>query len=219
MKKLTALIMAAVLTAGSFSDAALAVEAQGQDEIATEIESQESETDAGISFVDVSKSTGIPILNINLKEVSLSTVNSGEKDEKYPGNTVAITDVDGTVSNYADVELKGRGNTTWLQAKKPYQIKFSSKENLFDLGKSKTYLLLADYLDSTSVRNDATFTIAREMGMAYTNKGTWVDLYVNGSYIGLYYLCHKTKIGSSEVDLSDPKGCLVELDDQKMIEN
>lgn len=154
---------------------------------------------------------GVPIINIDLRDVSVDEIDEGSKETKYYSNKVTIYDNNKT-NEYLDVEIKGRGNGTWSQEKKPYRIKFDEKVGLFDMGKAKTWCLLANAVDATKLRTEMAFNVARMLEMDYAMEGKFVELYVNGEYRGLYYLTHEMGIGKSVVDLKDPFGILVELD-------
>ena len=49
--------------------------------------------------------------------------------------------------------VRGRGNTTWTWPKKPYLIKFDKKQSIFGLPKHKRWILLANFMDRTLMRN------------------------------------------------------------------
>lgn len=153
----------------------------------------------------------LPKLMIELKDVSLEEINSGEKNIKFPGNSVTFV-VDGDTFEFDNVEIKGRGNTTWMNPKKPYQIKLESKENLFGLGKAKKWVLIANYFDDSFLRNDVGLFFARMLGEDYVTDGQFLELFVDGEYIGLYYLTHKVEVSNGSVNLKDPFGILLELD-------
>ena len=154
---------------------------------------------------------GLPVMEINLNGVSLEEVDGGSKEVKYPGNELTIYD-GGTAISYQDVELKGRGNTTWLQEKKPYQIKFNGSVNLLGLERAKKWVLLASVMDSTYLRNEIAFALARTVGMQYNHRGEFVELYIDGDYRGLYYLVQKIDIAKGSVDLRRDDGVLMEMD-------
>ncbi|HIQ81273.1 MAG TPA: hypothetical protein IAD32_08340 [Candidatus Scatavimonas merdigallinarum] len=60
-----------------------------------------------------------------------------DKENKEAGSLLLI-DTDGTVSYDGEMDhIKGRGNTTWNLAKKPYNIKLSKKAELMGMAKSK----------------------------------------------------------------------------------
>ena len=64
---------------------------------------------------------GLPRLEISLNGVDLEEINSKSKDLKYVGNDLTVYSEEG-VEAYTDVEISGRGNSTWLQKKKPYLL-------------------------------------------------------------------------------------------------
>ena len=151
---------------------------------------------------------------INLDTATLQQVNSGSKDTKYAGKlqVVGASDSKYDITDKT-IELKGRGNTTWNFKKKPYQIKFDKKENLLGLnGKAKKWILLANYVDRTLLRNQLMFDLQKEMGLSNAINGEFVDLYVNGEYIGNYLVCDKVDVAESRINLQDPKGLVCEMD-------
>ena len=155
---------------------------------------------------------GVPRMNITLNGVTLEEINAGSKDEKYEGNELTVYDGEDRVVEYGGVEIKGRGNTTWLQDKKPYQIKFKNKVNFLGMGKTKKWVLLANSLDVTNLRNDIAMRLAEMVGMKYNHRGKYVELYVDDDYAGLYYAVQKVEISKGSVDLKRSDGLLFELD-------
>lgn len=154
---------------------------------------------------------GVPRVNIDLNGVELETIKNGSKDTKYDGNKIRI--IEGkNKNNYDNVTLKGRGNGTWVQDKKPFQIKFEDKVDLFGMGKARKWYLLANNLDSTHLRNKAAAKIEKMLEMEYVIDSRYIELYVNEEYEGLYYLTPAMEIGKNSVDLRDENGVLVELD-------
>ncbi len=153
---------------------------------------------------------GLPRIDLILNETSLEEIGNN-KEIKYMGNRLKVYNGE-MIKDYDEVELKGRGNGTWVQEKKPYQIKFTSKIELLGMGKAKKWYLLANATDETNLRNDLSFKFAEMLGMEYVFRGQFVELYVNGEYWGLYYLTHAMGVEKTEVDLKDSLGILVELD-------
>lgn len=166
----------------------------------------ETEENSGGVFVEE-----IPKIVLDLQGVSWEEVNSGSKDTKYKGNKVTLEWKD-VITSYENVQLKGRGNSTWDWPKKPYQIKFAEKIDLFGMGEAKTWILLANYRDVSLLRNEIAFRLARELSSPYAIRGTFAELYVGEQYIGLYYVTQKVEIGKNTVNLMDPLGILVEVE-------
>ena len=155
---------------------------------------------------------GVPRMNITLNGVTLEEINAGSKDVKYEGNEVTVYEGDSATLEASGVRVKGRGNGTWMQEKRPYQIKFDKKVDLFGMGKAKKWVLLANATDASNLRTLSAFYLEKIIGMEYESDGKFVELYVDGDYIGLYYLTHSIEVGKTSVDLRDSMGVLVELD-------
>ncbi|POH68468.1 hypothetical protein E3O57_00360 [Cryobacterium sp. TMN-39-2] len=159
----------------------------------------------------------LPTLNITLSDPdasrnTLSYVHAS-KDNKV-ATTMTVEDPAGvnSISVPALGEIKGRGNYTWNLAKKPYQIKFEQNTAVLGMAPSKTWILLANAADASLMRNKAAFELATSIGLAYSPESRWVDLRVNGAYLGNYLISEKTEVKTNRVDLTDPTGVMVELD-------
>ena len=99
--------------------------------------------------------------------------------------------------------IRGRGNSTWRAAKKPYKIKLNNKANLFGMGSDKHWALLANYYDESLSIDRIVGWIGDEMGMPYTPRGVPVDLFMNGEYYGNYLLIEEVRVDSSRVDIDE----------------
>ena len=110
------------------------------------------------------------------------------------------------------VEFRGRGNSTWNMAKKPYRFKMSKKASVCGLPKAKTFALLANYIDCSLMRNVVAMWVANYLKMPYANHMIPVKVYLNGIYKGAYMLTEKIGIGGGSVDIEETTGMLFELD-------
>ncbi len=147
-----------------------------------------------------------------------------DKENWIAGSRMTIVNAGELDAVYENMNIRGRGNSTWNLPKKPYAIKLDKKAEVLGMKKHKRWCLLANYLDRTLIRNAVSFEIARKMpGLAYTPSGDFVDLVLNGEYQGCYYLCEQIKIDENRVniaelettDTSEPNvtgGYLLELD-------
>lgn len=154
---------------------------------------------------------GLARVDITLSEVTLEDINSGYKSTKYPGNLLQLT-TDGSVQTFENVEIRGRGNSTWVQTKKPYRIKFVDKTDLLGLGLAKKWALLSNPIDQSNLRIDTAFYLEQMLGEQYARVGDFVELYVDGNYYGLYYLTRTVDVSKRDIALNDPMGVLMELD-------
>lgn len=132
---------------------------------------------------------------------------SPDKSNKATGNMI-LQNADGAVVYHDSLtQIKGRGNSTWKSDKKPYQIKLSTKTDLLQTGsednETKTWVLLANYSDSSMMRNTLIYNLGLELGMEFCTENNWVNLYYDGEYRGCYLLSEKVEIGSGRVDITD----------------
>lgn len=110
------------------------------------------------------------------------------------------------------VNIRGRGNTTWFMPKKPYRLKFDKKTQLPGMQKAKSYVLVANYLDNTLMKNSVAFKMAELVGMDYYNTSVPVDLFFNGKPRGSYLLTEKIGINAGSVDIDEERGVMWEID-------
>ena len=99
--------------------------------------------------------------------------------------------------------IKGRGNSTWSYAKKPFNIKFDSKTSLLGMPKAKKSTMLADYLDDSTAKTPAALALARQLGIDYTGECRSADVYFNGEYYGVYSFTESVEVGKNRVDIVD----------------
>ena len=167
--------------------------------------------DASLVGVALENGTnGLPVLNITLNGVTLDEIKAGYKSQKYEGATAEFSGGD-AASSYADTTIKGRGNSTWTFPKKPFQIKFSKKQELFGQGKAKTWILLANFMDPSHVRNDASLRLAVQNGIpGALPQGRFIEVCFDGVYEGLYYLTRKVEVGT--VPLENDNGIIAEIE-------
>lgn len=133
---------------------------------------------------------------------------------EYVGCTVALDhDCTDWCFDAVPAGIRGRGNSSWeWYPKKPYRIKFDSKQEMLGLGKAKSWVLLAEYRDPTDLMNTFVFELAGLMGMPFTNHNRYVEVTLNGDYIGLYHLTEQVQQNKHRVNSDEAAGLLIELD-------
>lgn len=99
-------------------------------------------------------------------------------------------------------EIRGRGNSTWGQPKKPYRLKLDKKTDMFGMGKSKHWVLLANYMDESLQRNTLAYNLSASMGMEHCST-VFVDVVLNGDFVGNYQFCENIRVDPNRVDIFD----------------
>lgn len=149
----------------------------------------------------------IKILNTNLPTVFIHTPELRPIEDKVnwiSGSSIKIWTHEKGI-NYSDTtNIRGRGNYTWTYPKKPYAIKLNKKASLLGLSKHKRYCLLAlwkGYIGNLYMAEVA----KRCVGKPWVPQGEFVELVLNGSFLGLYYLSEQIKIDKNRVNITEIK--------------
>jgi len=121
-------------------------------------------------------------------------------------SSITLTDNGKSVLSVAGKgdSIRGRGNSTYSSSitKKPYRIKFAEHQALTGGKKHKSWALLANWYDPTFALNAVAFELGRRLGLPGTPGYTFVDLYINDSYKGIYQIIRagwrstKKRVGS-----------------------
>ena len=136
------------------------------------------------------------------------------KDKKtYIKGTVTILDLE---KHYSDTKeqvlqmtkdgIRGRGNSTWGFAKKPYKLKFDSKVSILGFPEDKEWCLLANYADRTLLRNMTVMHISELCGMSWTPRMCSVEVTLDNKYLGVYNFCEHKKISKARVNIEVAEG-------------
>lgn len=161
---------------------------------------------------DLLPHNGIPLVIIRINEgdgnPTIDEMN-GSKDHsvkcegtaeiRFPeGYSVGGVYFGTTTEEMALEYVRGRGNSTWGAPKKPYKIKFDSKQDLLDMGKSKEWALMANSMDPTAMKNRITYELGEMMGIGESPQLVPVEVVMIGSqteaeYLGLYDLSETIK--------------------------
>lgn len=131
----------------------------------------------------------------------------------------------GSVDAPLTLQIRGRGNWTWVGFdKKPYRLKFASKQAFMGMKKSKHFALMAAADDSDGfLRNPVGYYMSDLAGLPWAPSQRPVEVVLNGEYIGLYFLTETIRVDKDRVNIveqpdeaTDPNaitgGWLVEID-------
>ena len=133
---------------------------------------------------------------------------------------ITIYNADGTVDCTTTGGVRLRGNTTRDYPKKPFAVKLKEKTSVLGMPAHKRWVLLANWLDHSMIRNTVAFDIAQvfeyawrqsasaiEPGIPWNVHGQNVELVFveNGEahHVGNYYLCEQIKIDGNRLDIKD----------------
>lgn len=160
-------------------------------------------------------SLSLPNYTDRLPELRIDSANGKEITSKteYSDITLKLT-LSADFSEYTSIytnedggkaQLRCRGNSTYgktdIKAKNKYsyKLRLDNKANMLGLGESRHWYLLANWFDVTHMRNKLAYDLSGKLGLTYT-KSTWVNLYYNGEYRGIYSLVESIRIEDGRID-------------------
>lgn len=148
-------------------------------------------------------SSNIPSLHIQTQSGTAEYIHN-DKEAKESAK-IAIYNESGETEFSGEIDyIKTRGNSTFLEVeKKSYQIKLFNKKSLFGMGEAKKWILLANAKDDSLIRNAVIFDFATEYTDIASVEGVFVDVYLNGDYVGNYYLCEKVEVSENRLNIHD----------------
>jgi hypothetical protein len=143
---------------------------------------------------------------MNLPIVRIMTENAApivSKDD-YVNATLTL-DPNGAQGEALSVPLRirGRGNTTWGLPKKPYKLKLDDDASLLGMPADEDWVLLANYWDKSMLRTAMAFELGNRVGLAWSPRMRFVELFVNDQYQGTYQLGEGAKVADDRVDIAD----------------
>ena len=135
---------------------------------------------------------------------------------------ITVYNADGTLDCSSTGGVRLRGNTSQDYPKKPFAIKLNDKTSVLGMPAHKRWVLLANWLDHSMIRNTVAFDIAQfveyawrasngaiEPGIPWNVHGQNVELVFvesNGEahHVGNYFLCEQIKIDDNRLAIKDP---------------
>ena len=162
-----------------------------------------NEQGAGRGYLLIQQGSEIPALFLEVDAKMLVKVNSSKKFQITSGHAV-YEEADGSVTYDGALEqLKCRGNNTFMYVKKPYQLKLKKKASLSGMGRGKTWVLLANWVDISLLRNQIMLDLSRAAGLKNAVCCVQTDVWINGNYNGLYLMTEKIQIGKGRIDITN----------------
>ena len=148
----------------------------------------------------------------NLPTVYIETVNNKAVTDKktFVDATWKLVD-GGQVQTIEGLKIRCRGNSTFnntsAKDKPAYRLKFNTKVALLgDKGVTdRNWVLMANHFDKSLIRNALTTDIlGRFAGMEFNPGALFVDVVLNGTYMGNYQITDHPDVESGRLDIETP---------------
>ena len=145
----------------------------------------------------------VPSMYIDTVSGSMESVDSDKKHETSEAASYRIYLTDGEQDSSGMCEIKGRGNSTWSLAKKPYNLNLNAYNSLLGMSSSTKLALIANFWESTQTRQYYAFEAAQRLGLEYTPEQRFVNVYLNGRYHSLCLLTQRINVNGGTVRITD----------------
>lgn len=165
--------------------------------------------------------TNLPVVYVNTGTNTYITNDLTSKTE-WKNATIKIVGTDELKGlEETSLQIRARGNTTFNEPKKAFNMKFEKQAKIFDMPKHKRWCMIANYYDATLLRNVTAYYASSLTSLKWAPRGHFVELVYNGTYVGNYWLCEhvrvdKDRVAITETPLKDTSaentGYLVEYD-------
>lgn len=164
------------------------------------------------SCVTFLKSANVATAYIDTKSGSMEYIHSKKGNQETAD--ISLYNPDGTLNFSGNIiSFKGRGNNSWEYFdKKSYSMTLSTDADLLKMGNANKWILLSNADDPSNLRNKIVYDFAKEIKLNYSPDSKWVDLYLNGDYVGLYLLSERNEVHSERVNISQYGSFLVSME-------
>lgn len=165
-----------------------------------------------VSFNCPQINTELPVIRIHIPVSSITDKKTYRKT-KFDIYRQGSDEGRWTASD-AEIEIRGRGNSTWGLPKKPYRIKFPEKFSPIGLNhaKAKSWVLLAHDMDKSLLRNHLGFELSRilfsssekyhdEAALDFTPCSQMVNVYSGDNYHGVYQMSDQMEVAKGRINL------------------
>lgn len=155
---------------------------------------------AKVQFV---QSSNLASMFIDTESRSVDAIHSSKEIEEKAD--IVLINEQGEVAYDRSIQyIRTRGNSTFYDfEKKAYQLKLYNDAALLGMAKSEKWILLANAIDDSLIRNALVYEFAEEYTGVPSIEGRFVDLYMNGNYLGNYYLCEKVEVDGQRLNITE----------------
>lgn len=153
--------------------------------------------------IHITTTDGNPDYSKEFVTATFTVITNGHEEFK------ALTDISG--------QIRLRGNSTLFVPKSSYKIKLDESTKFLSKYKERDWILLANYIDQTLMRNALAYTFAATLDIGFTPSVVFVDVYLNGEYQGNYLLTDQIEVTNDRVQIEENvpninTGYLIEYD-------
>lgn len=136
----------------------------------------------------VAKSENLSSVFIETESGSMEYIDS-DKANSEKGRLVSYSPDNGAADCAANIsEIKAKGQSSFDLSKKNYRIKLAKSVSLLGMPDGKEWVLQANALDASKLRNVLAYSLAKELNIPGNASFSFADVYLNHEYRGNYLI-------------------------------
>lgn len=147
----------------------------------------------------------------NISSVFINTMHGNSlryletSKENLLEGVIEVIDEKGQVAYKGRLDkIQGRGHNSWtINKKKGYNIKFDDYVDLLGMGAARNYVLIGGKECNSLLCYKITEDISREAKVQYAPESRFVQMYLDGVYMGMYLLGEKIEISPNRYDIGN----------------
>ena len=158
-------------------------------------------------------SSNLPILWIETGTGEMEKVNASKEYTAAIDISLLSPTPSGDIVESEGATIHARGNVSFdIATKKSYLLETNREIDFLGMGSAKKWVLISNYFDQTSLRNYLSLQFAQGLKLTFTPDSQFVDVYINGSYQGLYLMTEKIENAPERVEIPD-------LEEENILQN
>lgn len=148
------------------------------------------------------RSSNLPTFFINTDSGNMDYLDA-DKNNAEQGYIKVISE--SGMIEYADSlpRISERGNSTFSAWKRSYAISLKKEYSLCGLEAGKKWNLLGMFYEHDKIHSKIIYDMAQKLELEYSPSSTWIELYCNGEYKGLFLLTEAITVGEGRVEIHD----------------
>lgn len=152
--------------------------------------------------VKVCYALATPTVFINYNETDMFDYLKASKENISCGDTIQVLDENGKVNYIGKLErMQSRGNDSWFEPKKGFNLNLMDDANLLGMGYEKDYALIPGYRNASLLTYKVVADLSKEMELEYAPEYHFVNFYADGEYQGMYVLAEKLNVGYNRINI------------------
>lgn len=167
-------------------------------------------------------SENLPVMMVTVEDrEDLIRLDEFDNKKYIETGTACILDEEGRLvcSEKLD-KFKIRGNLTATLDKRPFTFSFKEPIGLCGMAPAVKWNLLANATDGSYIRNKTVLELANRSIDAYEPDGEFLEVYLNGHYMGMYLLTEAVEIGENRLAIDPALSWFLEMElDFRLEEN